>query len=496
MKFRPLRGIPTFRGSLWLFLAEEVLTRVEMTWAEVARTGVVKKPPQATPKPLRVQLPQDAVKKFNDVERRTQVLRKLPHGTTTTSILDDLTKQSTQPLNTIVEAVIREPLDKRRFYIRYLTIDLRRRNSRVGFKIGDIQIPPEKADVTGFINNLPHYMSKDDVVKILSQYGDVVSAAFKTYGDTDIRCGGLKFELDLHENKKLPRQFTVMGDTFTIETKDDLLLCTFCDNYGHLHRNCHKKREAILKKVAKDTQDQLRQQDVERVQQQEVAPPTADQMETSPTDPAPPPQPSDNDPPAPEQPSNSQQPQAADPPPSPRPPEVVLSDLSSDDDDPPPKKQFTVSDELSGADPCATIHTMEYVEHPTHPYKQPKLQKPSSKEEDYDAWKTYVLDYLAPIMKNITLKRWPIHYKDILQEMFPGSDGKEISLADNHARYVYFQCVRRTKTDLVQTPAFRDNWTYLCVRANLFKQFELYKGETALANNVCPKDYAKLYMLK
>ena len=467
-----------------------------MTWAEVARTGVVKKPPQATPKPIRLQVPQDAVKKFNDVERRTQVLRKLPHGTTTTSILDDLTKQSTQPLNTIVEAVIREPLDRRRFYIRYLTVDLRRRNSRLGFKIGDIQIPPEKADVTGFINNLPHYMSKDDVVKILSQYGDVVSAAFKTYGDTDIRCGGLKFELDLHENKKLPSQFTVMGDTFTIETKDDLLLCTFCDNYGHLHRNCHKKKEAILKKVAKDTADQVRQQDVERVQQQEVAHPTADLMETSPTDPAPPPQPSDNDSPAPEQPSNSQQPQAADPPPSPRPPEVVLSDLSSDDDDPPPKKRFTIDDTKSDGVAFEAIHAMKYVEHPTHPYVQPELEVCPPKEEGFEAWKDYMIRYLGPIMKDITLKRWSIHYSDILQEMFPGSDGKEISLADQHARYVYFQCVRRTRTDLGQTKMFRENWTAMCKTLNLFQQFELYKGESGLANHVSPKDYVKLYMLK
>ena len=472
-----------------------------MTWAEVARTGVVKKPPQATPKPIRLQVPLDAVKKFNDVERRTQVLRKLPHGTTTTSILDDLTKQSTQPLNTIVEAVIREPLDKRRFYIRYLTVDLRRRNSRLGFKIGDIQIPPEKADVTGFINNLPHYMSKDDVVKILSQYGDVVSAAFKTYGDTDIRCGGLKFELDLHENKKLPSHFTVMGDTFTIETKDDLLLCTFCDHYGHLHRNCHKKKEAILKKAAKDTADQVRQQDVERVQQQEVAPPTADLMETSSTDPTTPPQPPDNDPPAPEEPSNSQQPHAADPPPPPPPPEVVLSDLSSDDDAPPPKKPIIVGTRTVGLTPHMGIKEAEYVPHPTHPYIQPEFETETHPryprpKEDVEPFRQHLRQFVNPVMKEIAMARWPIHYSDILQEMFPGSDGKDVKLAEDHVRYVYFQCLRRTKADLYQTPIFKRGFEYICEDLKLFQRFQILKGEIGLAQNVCPKDYVKLYMLK
>ena len=59
-------------------------------------------------------------------------------------------------------------------------------------------IPPERADVKGFIPDVPHFMSKDDVVGILSNYGDIVDAKFITFEDTGIRCGGFEFELDLH----------------------------------------------------------------------------------------------------------------------------------------------------------------------------------------------------------------------------------------------------------------------------------------------------------
>ena len=221
-------------------------------------------------------------------------------------------------------------------------------------------------------------------------------------------------------------------------------------------------------------------------------------METSPTDPAPPPQPSDNDSPAPEQPSNSQQPQAADPPSSPRPPEVVLSDLSSDDDAPPPKKPIIVSKMLTDLVPYMAIKDSEYVQHPTHPYIQPEFEAhppyPRPKE-DMEPFRKHLREVVAPVMKEIAMTRWPIHYSDILQEMFPGSDGKDVTLAEDHVRYVYFQCLRRTKADLFQTPIFKTGFQFICRELKLFQRFQILCGEVGLSEHVCPKDYVRLYML-
>ena len=102
------------------------------------------------------------MERLNEVERRTQVLRKLPPTTTTISILDNLKQQCEVAINDVVEAVVQDSLDRRRFYIRYRTVELKRTNARRGFTIGEIQIPPERADVQGFIPDLPHYVTRDD----------------------------------------------------------------------------------------------------------------------------------------------------------------------------------------------------------------------------------------------------------------------------------------------------------------------------------------------
>lgn len=232
-----------------------------MSWAQIAagkhhkNSGAPKKP-QAVEKPIhRIPVMKPTVQKFNELERRTQVLRKVPPGTTTTSILNDLKQQCVVDLTEVIEAVVQEPLDRRRFYIRYRSVEQKRTNARRGFKIGTIDIPPEKADVKGFIPDLPHYMEQNDVVEILSQYGAVVATKFRTFEDTDIRCGGLEFELDLHENMRLPGKIHILNDTFTLHLKDDIKLCTYCDKYGHIHRDCRKKKDDMTKKNNKDLEE-------------------------------------------------------------------------------------------------------------------------------------------------------------------------------------------------------------------------------------------------
>ena len=123
-----------------------------MTWATVVRGHTPKRDSfkfaATQEKPFdSIQVDPGIVEQFNEVERRTQVLRKLPPSTTTTSILDDLKQQCEVEINDVVEAVVQDPLDRRRFYIRYRTVELKRTNARRGFTVGEIQILPERADV-------------------------------------------------------------------------------------------------------------------------------------------------------------------------------------------------------------------------------------------------------------------------------------------------------------------------------------------------------------
>ena len=229
-----------------------------MTWASVAAPKKVKRSnqqPQAK-KSERITVREPVMERINEMDRRTQVLRKVPPSTTTLSIINDLKNQCSINLADVIEAVVQEPLDRRRFYIVYTSVESKRANARKGFKIGDIVIPPERADVKGFIPDVPHYLTGEDMVGILSQYGEVVSGGFKTFEETSIRCGGFEFELDLHPNKRLPGQLQILNDTMTINSKDDIMLCGYCDMYGHTQRNCRKKLAAQIARADLELQQQ------------------------------------------------------------------------------------------------------------------------------------------------------------------------------------------------------------------------------------------------
>ena len=230
-----------------------------MTWADVAgKKQPKKKTPQALQKTsLRLQVSDNAMAKICEMERRTLVLRKVPPSTTTISILRDLKEQFTRPLGQVVEAVSREPLDRRRFYVRFHTVELKRECAKQGFEIGDIKIPPQLSDVQGHIPDVPHYLDRQDLVSFLSRYGDVVKGDFDKFEETDIRCGVFRFEMNLHPNSKLPGTVHINSDSFTILCKDDMLQCAYCDKYGHRAVHCLKKKEDLTKKTQKELAAQM-----------------------------------------------------------------------------------------------------------------------------------------------------------------------------------------------------------------------------------------------
>ena len=488
--------------------------------------AVAKKTPQAVVKPLhRIPVHKPIAEKFNEVERRTQVLRKVPTGTTTTSILQDLKDQCDIPINQVVESVVQEPLDRRRFYIRYRTVELKRTNARRGFRIGDIQIPAEKADMKGFIPDLPHYMDRDDVVAILSNYGDVVSAKFRTFEETDIRCGGLEFELDLHENKRLPGHVQILNDTFTLSLKDDLKLCSYCDKYGHVHRECRKKTDDLMKKRNAQLEALYQTADAQRDADFEMEVPDSSvggvipkapnrtptlvpmqvQRSTKTTKPEQPRTNTDENPAI----DNSTQPLTY---PSSYEQLKENGENSTSEEELPPPKRLQMQNFVLGS-PLATVPAAEppqpkhayyaapaqYVEHPTTPYRAPphladrvppltdeqkerideltplaleegttelnELNELIVQKNSYEMWKQDTIQKFKKVAK----KRWRLHHADILSRLYPDEQDPQIS--DETEGTIYIESVKKVRADLERTPVFKENWHFLCKEGNCFQAF-------------------------
>ena len=215
--------------------------------------------------------------RINESERRTQILRRVPPSTTSTFIISELQRQLEVPISDVVEAVVQDCLDRRRYYVLYTSVEKKREVSRRGFELGDIKIPGERADVTGFVKDVPHYLTQEDMNAILGRYGDIVSSGFQTFEETNIRCGGFNFELDLHQNMKLPSSLRILNDLMTISQKDDIKVCNYCDRIGHLTRHCRKRIEE-LEKIAvvemvqqEDTEQRMDEEEIQTNNDQETA---------------------------------------------------------------------------------------------------------------------------------------------------------------------------------------------------------------------------------
>ena len=231
-----------------------------------------KKKQATTTQPRRIHHPkatQQELAQYREAERRTQVLRRVPPLATAATIIRDLAAQWSQeddqpPINDIIDSVLRDSLDRRRFYVTYATMDLRREYARRGFRIRDhktptsfITIPPEVADVSAFIPDVPHFITSDDVVRILSHFGNVTTAEFVTFQNTGVRCGPLHFTMDLHDNSKLPSHISLLDHIMTIVDKNGHKLCTFCDNFGHLRNHCRKRLSQLHDQALREADDEL-----------------------------------------------------------------------------------------------------------------------------------------------------------------------------------------------------------------------------------------------
>ena len=219
------------------------------------------------------------VKKINERERRTQVLRKLPPSTTTNDIIDALTSAlvmlnqnedddqfASAHLPDIVSSVFRDVNDRRRWYITFSSHDTKLKFASGGYHIGDTHVPPEYGDVHAFIPNPPYYLGEDDLLAILKPFGEV--AHYHSICTSGVRTGAFHFDLNLKESAHLPEYLSVDGHMFQIIDKGSLMQCTSCHNFGHIRRECRKLAPQRLASLEARAEDELRVQQQEEEERQ------------------------------------------------------------------------------------------------------------------------------------------------------------------------------------------------------------------------------------
>ena len=108
-----------------------------MNYAAAAQPGRKQpnpgRPPAKTARPQmihkhceRLNVSSENLKRINESERRTQVLRRVPPTTTTSFILSELDRQLEIPISEVMEAVVQDCLDRRRYYIHYVLVEKKR----------------------------------------------------------------------------------------------------------------------------------------------------------------------------------------------------------------------------------------------------------------------------------------------------------------------------------------------------------------------------------
>ena len=177
---------------------------------------------------------------------RTQVITRAPFQSSEASIRISLAEQWCASTNSYigneVEDIFRDELDKRRFYIRYRTYQLRRQIAGNGFTIGTTQIPAEPAIFYGMIPKVPPRLTIQIMTTILKHYGELHDVYYETYPDTSVSTRRLFFSYS-KVNNQVPESIEVDGITLFIRDRRARKQCTKCEKYGHTVGWCTIKDE-------------------------------------------------------------------------------------------------------------------------------------------------------------------------------------------------------------------------------------------------------------
>ena len=165
---------------------------------------------------------------------------------TTRHIITDLTRQMGCSEDHLLERVLRDPQDARRFYVTYRTVGRKTTATRKGFYIGKTHIKPTDGNTTGYIPFPLYYIDKQTLNELLTPYGHVVLGEFVETA-LHTRIGGYKFTINLKRNAVPPKTLEYNGCIMDIKYDDDL---------RHLIHQCrtkaaddqhHKQRRALEK---------------------------------------------------------------------------------------------------------------------------------------------------------------------------------------------------------------------------------------------------------
>ena len=231
------------------------------SWADIAR-GQQKKPPdlRATkPEAIKhkVQASQVVKQRILDADKRTIILRRVDPEATVESIIKDMVDQAhiiSQDQLTpadLLEQVTRDELDRRRYYLTFNTHEQKQKFQETGFRVGKTFIPPTLGDFQGYIQFPPYFLGKQDLQQVMGLYGTILNDRFVEV--QGVRTGGWHFELRLHEGTTVPNIIDFDGEPIAIINKSARKLCTWCHNYGHLQRQCQKRRLHRLKQLEAQT---------------------------------------------------------------------------------------------------------------------------------------------------------------------------------------------------------------------------------------------------
>ena len=158
----------------------------------------------------------------------------------------------------LLERVLRDPRDARRFYVTYRTLDRKMTATRKGFYIGTTHIKPTDGNTTGYIPFPPYYIDKLTLDELLTPYGHVVTGEFVETA-LHTRIGGYKFTFIPKKNTVPPKTLEYNDCVMDVKYDDDLRQCHYCHRYGHLVHQCrtkaaddqhHKQRRALEKEQA------------------------------------------------------------------------------------------------------------------------------------------------------------------------------------------------------------------------------------------------------
>ena len=198
---------------------------------------------------------QEVKQRILDADKRTIILRRVDPDATVESIIKDIVDQA--PLicqgpdllapGDLLEQVTRDELDRRRYYVTYLTRVQKQKFQETGFRVGKTYIPPTLGDFQGFIQFPPYFLGKQDLQEIMTSYGTILNDRFVEV--QGVRTGGWHFELRLHDGKTIPNVIDFDGEPIPIINKSARKLCTWCHNWGHLQRQCQKRRAHRLKQL-------------------------------------------------------------------------------------------------------------------------------------------------------------------------------------------------------------------------------------------------------